>query len=133
MELAQFLSEKVLDKYPKDEFLLYGDIVINSTGTGTLGRVGCYDIANDNVVPDSHITTIRPSDEIDKQYVYTYLKSMQSVLEKSGEGSTNQKELKPDTIKQLIVPIPSLKEQQKIIQKTTLLNEQINAVEVNLN
>lgn len=61
--LAFYLDESTLNKYPEDEYMRDGDIVINSTGTGTLGRVGFYR-ATDNhnsipIVPDSHVTVIR--------------------------------------------------------------------------
>ena len=56
--LAQYLDESTLGKYPTDEYMQNGDIVINSTGTGTLGRVGLYrstdNIKSIDIVPDSH-------------------------------------------------------------------------------
>ena len=130
--LARFLDEAIISKYPEDEFMLYGDVIINSTGTGTLGRVGYYTIKNDKVVPDSHVTTIRASNIIENQFVYVYLKSMQPFLEKSGEGSTNQKELKPDTIKHLIIPIPPSNEQHRILQHINLLNKYLSDIEASL-
>lgn len=95
-----------------------GDIVINSTGTGTLGRVGFYR-ATDNynslsIVPDSHVTVIRSSREIHAFYLFAFMKANQSELEKKGEGSTNQKELKPLTLKELYVPVPPYEEQLRI-------------------
>ena len=93
--LAQYLDESTLGKYPTDEYMQDGDIVINSTGTGTLGRVGLYqssdNIKSIDIVPDSHVTVIRSYDEIDSFYLYAFMKSNQSELEKKGEGSTNQK------------------------------------------
>lgn len=54
--LAQYLDESTLGKYPTDEYMQNGDIVINSTGTGTLGRVGLYqssdNIKSIDIVPD---------------------------------------------------------------------------------
>lgn len=60
--LAFYLDESTLNKYPEDEYMRDGDIVINSTGTGTLGRVGFYR-ATDNhnsipIVPDSHVIPV---------------------------------------------------------------------------
>ena len=40
MSLAKFLDEKTLGKYPTEEFMQDYDIVVNSTGTGTMGRIG---------------------------------------------------------------------------------------------
>lgn len=136
ISLAQFLDENTLSKYPKDEYMKDGDIVINSTGTGTLGRVGFYQ-ANDNnqhiaIVPDSHVTVVRGSSNIQAFYLYAFMKANQSTLEKKGEGSTNQKELKPLTIKQMLVPIPSIKEQERIslaVQKEFSI---INTIEKSL-
>ena len=116
--LAQFLDEDTLGKYPVDEYMRDGDIVINSTGTGTLGRVGFYQTDDSckkfNIVPDSHVTVVRTSDNLNSFYLYTFMKANQSELEKKGEGSTNQKELKPATLKELLVPIPSAIEQERI-------------------
>ena len=38
-----------------------------------------------------------------------------------GVGSTNQTELRPDTIKELLVPIPPLEEQQRIVERLEAL------------
>lgn len=38
IDLARYLDENILEKYPLDEYMQDGDIAINSTGTGTLGE-----------------------------------------------------------------------------------------------
>ena len=94
------------------------DVVVNSTGTGTLGRVGFYQIADNHlglpIVPDSHVTVVRGFGSIHAFYLYAFMKANQSTLEKKGEGSTNQKELKPLTLKEMLVPIPPVSEQKQI-------------------
>ncbi|MCI7170873.1 restriction endonuclease subunit S [bacterium] len=116
--LAFYLDESTLNKYPEDEYMQDGDIVINSTGTGTLGRVGFYRATNNRqsvpIVPDSHVTVIRSYQELNAFYLYAFMKANQSELEKKGEGSTNQKELKPLTLKELYVPVPPYEEQLRI-------------------
>jgi len=115
--LAQYLDDSKLSKYDDSEFIRVGDIVINSTGTGTLGRVGFIDsLVAKPIVPDSHVTIVRSNDEIASFYIFVLLKSLQPYLEKSGEGSTNQKELKPHTIQDIYVPIPPIEEQKKICE-----------------
>ena len=47
LTLAQFLDERLLKKYSSADFMQYGDIIINSTGTGTLGRVGIFEKIDD--------------------------------------------------------------------------------------
>ena len=118
--LALYLDESTLNKYPEDEYMQDGDIVINSTGTGTLGRIGFYrETDNRNsipIVPDSHVTVIRSYQELHAFYLYAFMKANQSELEKKGEGSTNQKELKPLTLKELYVPVPPYDEQLRIVE-----------------
>ena len=112
------------------------DIVINSTGTGTLGRVGIYQNTDNPegipIVPDSHVTVVRVSDNLDPTYVFYYLKSMQSALEKMGEGSTNQKELKPISLQQLRIPIPPNQEQKRIVSVVDTMLGKLELVETNL-
>lgn len=107
---ALWLDRESTKRYSSDEYMLDGDIVINSTGTGTLGRIGIYR-NNDNphhipIVPDSHVTVVRAAKNIEPSYLFFYLKFMQRKIEEMGEGSTNQKELKPLTIQKIRLPIP---------------------------
>ena len=121
LSLAQFIDEIVLSKYDDYEFLKNNDIIINSTGTGTMGRVGIFK-STDNpnkfaILPDSHVTTIRVNNITFYYYVYYCLKNLQSFFEKSGDGSTKQKELKPDIIRKVLIPLPPLAEQKRIVAK----------------
>ena len=121
MELALFLDPAVIEKYPTDEYMCNGDIVINSTGGGTMGRVGIFydtDRIDDMVVvPDGHVTVVRACDNIDYKYLYYFIKQNQKYLEMQGAGSTNQTELKPVTIASLMLPLPPLAEQHRIVAK----------------
>ena len=112
--LALYLDESTLSKYSDDEYMQDEDIVVNSTGTGTLGRIGFYRDVMLPIVPDSHVTVIRACSSIQKFYLYIFMKANQHKLEKQGEGSTNQKELKPLTLKNMLVPIPPYSEQERI-------------------
>ena len=118
IDLALYLDESILGRYPADEYMQDGDIVVNSTGTGTLGRVGFYRTSDNNIglpiVPDSHVTVIRGVSSIHAFDLSAFMKANQRELEKKGEGSTNQKELKPLTLKEMLVPIPPFSEQKQI-------------------
>ena len=122
MVLALYLDETKLAKYDEEEFMQHQDIVINSTGRGTMGRVGFFHDEDNprklKIVPDSHVTVIRTCKCIaDANYLYLFLKYRQTYLETLGDGSTNQTELKADIIKNLAVPLPPLEEQQRIVDK----------------
>ena len=123
MELAKHLDADQFKKYPDSEYLRDEDIVINSTGGGTLGRIGMFHesdrIGQQIIVPDSHVTIVRSMAQINKNYMYFVLLSYQPYLEKLGEGSTNQTELKPAVIADLFIPIPPLDEQVRIVEKVS--------------
>ena len=117
--LAKYIESKKAETQA-DIYLKLGDIVINSTGTGTLGRVGLFNVEYPEniigVVPDSHVATVRLL-SIYPEYAYYFLRTCQAYLESLGEGGTNQKELKPSSIAELLVPLPPLAEQKRIVAK----------------
>ena len=137
ISLAQYLDENTLNRYPADEYMQDGDVVINSTGTGTLGRVGIYRDFNNttglSIVPDSHVTIIRGFSCICSQYLYAFIKAHQSELEKKGEGSTNQKELKPLTLKEMLIAVPPLSEQKHIDKFINVAFSRLAIIEKSLN
>ena len=54
-------------------------------------------------------------------------------LEKKGEGSTNQKELKPLTLKEMLIAIPPLSEQKRIDKMIDVAFQSLAVIEENLN
>lgn len=133
MDLAQYLDESKLDKYPTEEYMEDGDIIVNSTGNGTLGRIGIFYSSNNPsgkiIVPDSHVTVIRTSRLVFTEYIFYFLKYCQPYLESLGEGSTNQTELKPNTLKSLVVGLPPFAEQKRIVAKIEKLLPYIDRYE----
>lgn len=119
LALAKFLDKEKFKKYPSAEYMIDDDIVINSTGTGTLGRVGFFlkkDL-DSIIVPDSHVTIIRTSKNVYAKYIFYVLKLSQNIFERMGEGSTKQKELRPSSLAKYILPIPPLAEQHRIVAR----------------
>ena len=123
LEKALFIDPNTLPSYGQERFLQHGDLLWNSTGLGTLGRMAIY---NESVNPygvavaDSHVTVIRPIKSfINFEYLYLYFSSneVQSVIEDKADGSTKQKELATKTIKSYLVPLPPLTEQYRIVAK----------------
>ena len=124
MENAKYLDESSLGKYDNSDYVQQNDIIINSTGNGTLGRIGIMDnhnIYEKKVVVDSHVTLLRINSLIDFKYTYYFLKANQKYLESKASGSTNQTELSPEIIKKLLIPVPNFLEQKRISSKIDIL------------
>ena len=123
IEKAKFIEPKSITSYNDEYFLQDRDLMWNSTGLGTLGRMAIYyTIFNpyELAVADSHVTVIRPyKTHIVSEYLYYYFASntVQSVIEDKSDGSTKQKELATKTIKSYLVPLPPFVEQLRIVQK----------------
>ena len=79
------------------------------------------------IIPGSHVTIIRACKYLIKNYLFYTLKYYQPYLEKLGEGSTNQTELRPSTIAALFIPIPPIGEQKRIIEKLLEVIPMVNA------
>ena len=90
-----------------------------------MGRVGLFEDTdrenNMRIVPDSHVTTIRSNAFVHYKYLFYVLKNYQGYLETQGEGSTNQTELKPAVIMNLLIPLPPLAGQKRIVAKIEAL------------
>ena len=96
-------------KYPDELKMMESDILICSTGAGTLGRVGQIFEAKENVTLDSHVTLIRANERVGQQYLFWSLKMQQDYLMSAGKGSTNQLELSRETIGNCKILIPEQK------------------------
>ncbi|WP_247907182.1 restriction endonuclease subunit S [Streptococcus anginosus] len=123
IDLAKFIAPETVNSYQEERLLRDGDLMWNSTGLGTLGRLAIYS-ENKNpygwAVADSHVTVIRVlSGFINYHFIYNFLSSpiVQSVIEEKASGSTKQKELLTKTIKEYLIPLPPLSEQSRIVDK----------------
>lgn len=96
-------------KYPTELEMMESDILICSTGAGTLGRVGQIFEAKENVTLDSHVTLIRANERVGQQYLFWSLKMQQDYLMSAGKGSTNQLELSRETIGNCKILMPEQK------------------------
>lgn len=121
LEQARFLDPTTICKWDEVYKLRTGDVLVNSTGTGTVGRtrlfnetcLGKYPFT----VPDSHISVIRTVKDVLSEFVYVYISSqfIQQYLEDNLAGSTNQKELYIGVLSDMSFPLPPFAEQQRIV------------------
>tara|TARA_R110000851_G_scaffold333554_1_gene516487 strand:+ start:78558 stop:79760 length:1203 start_codon:yes stop_codon:yes gene_type:complete len=103
LELARTQSKE----YKEEKAVRLGDILINSTGTGTLGRVAQVWDECEKTCVDTHVTIVRPATYIPYLWLGYCLLGMERRLEDMGEGATNQKELKRQYVADISILRPS--------------------------
>ena len=132
---AKFIDPSTLSQYGIERFLITGDLLWNSTGLGTLGRIAIYD---DTVNPyecavaDSHVTVIRTDARwMNYSFLFAYFAgpSVQRIIESQASGSTKQKELSLATVQNYLVPVPPLAEQQRIVERINEIMPLIDRLE----
>jgi len=123
IEKARFIDPVTLARYEEVRFLQENDLLWNSTGLGTLGRMAMYETRLNPygiAVADSHVTVIRPFREYaQSHFLFFYFTNptVQNVIEEQSDGTTKQKELATSTVRNYLVPLPPLAEQQRIVAK----------------
>lgn len=139
-ENLRYLDSKVAEEWKDKYFPQVGDVILNSTGQGTLGRAQVYP-DNERRAIDSHVTLLRTNDELNPYFHRYFLESYlgQALLySMCVNGSTGQIELSKTRLDLLPTPLPPLSEQRKIatvlytidqaIEKTEEIIEQTNRV-----
>ena len=91
--LSMALARRQKKEFKPEKALRCLDVLINSTGTGTLGRVAQCWFEPSNATFDSHVTVARPIDAVDPYWFGYAVLELESVFEGMGDGATNQKEL----------------------------------------
>ena len=130
-----FAEKSSIEKYLPEQYLQLGDVIINSTGGGTVGRTGFikeYVFSNyKQFVADSHVTVVRGNKLLKKELIYYYLISpyIQIGLEERCNGSTNQLELATSTVNEYMFPLPPLEEQEEIVTKVETLFAKVTTLE----
>lgn len=103
LKVARFHIPKKIN----EKWLQKGDILINSTGQGTLGRVGQIIETPRNLVVDSHVTIVRPKNKQLIHYLGCMLLTKQSVFAGMASGSTGQTDLPRNLVKTMNIILPS--------------------------
>ena len=101
--------------------------MVNSTGTGTLGRTAQYKDELENVTVDSHVTIVRPSEQIYPAFLGYALQYRQPNIEALAEGSTGQTELSRTRLgDEITIPVFNYTEQMRIADTLLALDARID-------
>jgi type I restriction enzyme S subunit len=103
-------------KVSEEKHLQLYDIVVNSTGEGTLGRVGLIKEKPDRLTVDTHITIVRSTELIHPLSLWYNLSSRTEEIEKLAEGSTGQTELGRNNLGELRILIPAKNIQDQFVK-----------------
>ena len=103
-----------------------GDILINSTGVGTAGRVTLFDL-NGKYAVDNHITILRTKNGVDNLYVFYTLAYGIGFknIEAMAAGTSGQIELSVSTIQNIKIPLPPIDIQKKIVEECEKIDQKL--------
>lgn len=128
------LHDLAQKKVGSERYVRSGDILINSTGVGTSGRIAQIDSVPCDTIVDGHMIIVRTNGAVTQKYLGYALKVHQQEVLQLDEGSTGQTELNRERLlDEILVSYPVEREtQEKIvfclegIEKKIFTNEQIN-------
>ena len=118
-QLSLEFAREHKNEVPTRKLVRLGDVLVNSTGEGTLGRVAQVRRELQRHTFDSHVTIVRPKQEIPKWYFGFSIMKLEPLLSVLGRGATNQTELSNATISEMDFVLPNKKvtnEFEKIIE-----------------
>ncbi|HCG6610338.1 TPA: restriction endonuclease subunit S [Vibrio parahaemolyticus] len=135
-EHLKYVHPEQWDKWDEQRYIREGDILWNSTGTGTIGRACHIDriqLAKAKVV-DSHVTIVRTSELIDSKFAFYWIKhpEIQNNINGLYNGSTNQVELSKKIVQSTRIPLAPLAEQKRIVEKLDEVLAQVDIIKARL-
>lgn len=122
---------RYLSNFPKNEskILKISDVLVNSTGMGTLGRAARWTNPLEHCTADSHVSIVRFSaHKADPDFAGALLVSRKPMIEDLAEGSTGQTELRRDLLGSLELPLPDIEIQRNVGDLIRTLDESNNAL-----
>lgn len=128
------LHDTLKKKVPPERYVKHDDILINSTGAGTAGRIAQIEDVPSATTIDGHMTLIRTNGKVTQKFLGYALKAHQWEVLQLDEGSTGQTELNRDRLlDEIMINYPvSFDEQNAIvctlesIDRKLIVNEQLN-------
>ena len=129
-EFLKFHNNEI--KVDSRHFVKKNDLLINSTGTGTVGRVYHFKFQPEKMFVDSHITIIRTDEnKLRSRFLYYQMRTnkfQNMILNEFLAGSTGQVEFNKSMVKKLPISIPKINYQDVVIK---VLDELEDKIEIN--
>ncbi|PBF82564.1 type I restriction endonuclease subunit S [Clostridioides difficile] len=136
VENCKYYDENLKEKI-EDIFLKQNDILINSTGTGTLGRCVKFNkIDNSEYIADSHVTVLRSiSNNLNSDYfaaLFEFTNIQDTLYRKCVNGSTNQIELSVSKLGEYLIMVPPIEFQNQFSEFVKQVDKLKLKIETNL-
>lgn len=121
------LHETQKKKVPIERYVRPYDVLINSTGAGTAGRIAQIDEVPFATTIDGHMILIRTNGKVTQKFLGYALKAHQWEISQLDEGSTGQTELNRERLlDEIMIRYPvSLDEQKQSVSILSALDEKI--------
>ena len=128
------LHDLARKKVPAERFVRIDDILINSTGAGTAGRIAQICNLPCDTIVDGHMIIIRANDKVSQKYLGYAMKAHQWEVLQLDEGSTGQTELNRERLlDEIMISYPTSFSLQEMVVKTLegidqklLINKKVN-------
>lgn len=135
---AREVDREWWNEVPETGRVRAGDVLVNSTGEGTIGRVAFATTDASNGIPfDSHILVVRCDETmLLPEFLAIYLCSrdgQRQVNQAKGANTTKQTELGKTKLERFMVPIPSVNNQALLISEFRKIQRQMNLIEAHMN
>ncbi len=114
---GDYIEKNVFEEQSPAHIVRRGDVLIASTGDGTLGKSCVYD-SDRPAIADGHVTVVRVrADEVLPEYLSDYLRCGfgAAQIERQFTGSTGLIELTPEHVKSIVVDLAGGVDQQRAI------------------
>ena len=125
MQYAKYGTDEFVQNIDDYQYLLDGDVLLNTLGNGTLGRCGIFENISNKVLTDGHLFVFRTNNKSLAMYILYFLTLNYAEINKKADGSTNQTFLNLSKMSNYLIPIPPANEIKRIIEKIQLLQKSI--------
>lgn len=133
IQYAKTVDPTWLNSIEKEDLTHEGDILINSTGEGTIGRSAVVDNEHAGLLYDSHVLLLRLNKEriIPQYFEYVFNSSyvQEQIAKVKSARTTKQTELGVENLKRILLPVPPLNVQKKIVERLTAMYKEVNELQ----
>ena len=117
LSFIKYGTKEYADAQADFYYLQYNDVLLNTLGTGSIGRSGIYKY-NERILTDGHPFVFRTGTKFSSDLLFYYLRLNEEEIINTANGSTNQKFLSLKSFLNFLIPLPpTFEEQQRIVNR----------------